>query len=227
MGPTGNPPHVGVKYVTGTPPQTPVLRPVRTRLYDREQVWGGITRTQFFCDNMKTADGRQKDETFTNMTQSGQLGYPLEFDAVAVAIYPVAGDESYAKIYSEFIFSDYVLKWFFGSQTLWLQEPISTLKVSGPMSDVFIDKKNGKPYRLTVRDGKAVPVEVEKYEATIIDKLNHRLITRYMNLTTPDRKARRISSTESFHGDVVRGTGPVGPPIDVYMGIEGILYRQL
>lgn len=73
----------GVQYVVGTPPQTPVLRPLRQPLYDSERLADGQTlAAELFVDNKKFADGTTKRECDTNMTQSGQLGYPLEFDLV-------------------------------------------------------------------------------------------------------------------------------------------------
>lgn len=222
-------PRTGVKYVTGMPPQTPVLRPVRTRMYDREQVWGGHKRVQFFVDNRRTADGRLKDETFTNMWQSGQLGYPLIFDVASISISPLSSEPEYVDIYEKFIYSDYVLRWVFGAQTPWAEQPISLLRVRGPVDGIFFDKKTGKGYRVVVKDGKLEAVEVKNAEQTkmLVPDLGSRLITRYMDMTTPDRKARRIESTESFHGQIFREDGPSGKPIDVYLCMDGILYKQI
>jgi hypothetical protein len=72
-------PRSGVQYVVGTPPQTPVLRPLRQPLYDSEYlVNGSQAKVSLFVDNKKFATGASKTEVDTNMTQSGQLGYPLK-----------------------------------------------------------------------------------------------------------------------------------------------------
>lgn len=225
-----NPPKLGVQYVAGAAPQSPILRPVRTRIYDREQVGGGIVRTRFFDDNRRTADGRTKTECFTNMTQCGMLGCPLEFDLVSLSISPVAGDREYAEIYWKFINSDYVLRWFFGHHSIFEAQPISLMRTRGATGEILIDKVTKKPYRLTVRNGKAVPVEVDQYDVPQMDmgeRLSERLQTRYIDVRTPDGKARRIDSTTSFHGELFRDSGFLGDRIDIYLCMDGIIYRQL
>lgn len=224
------PPRTGVQYITGKPPQSPILRPLRTRLYDREQVWGGIMRVGFFMDNHRTADGRLKDKSFTNMTQSGSLGYPLEFDLVQLSISPCSGDPEYAKTYEQFINSDYVFKWYFGAQVQWFERPISLMNIRGPATETFLDKETKKAYRLSIIKGKLTPVEVGDAripEMTTPDDLGSKLLTRFIDATTPQREARRVHSTESFHGEINRGTGPQGPMIDVYVCMDGILYTPL
>ena len=76
-------PRSGVQYVVGTPPQTPVLRPLRQPLYDSELITNGQTqKVSLFVDNKRFAlTGVAKTEADTNMTQSGQLGFPLNFGA--------------------------------------------------------------------------------------------------------------------------------------------------
>jgi hypothetical protein len=219
-----------VQYISGAPPQSPILRPFRTRMYDREQVWGGIQRIMFFGDCHRTADGRTKDRSFTNMTQSGQLGYPLEFDAVQLSISPVSGDPEYAKVYEQFIHSDYVFKWYFGAQTLWFERPISLMNIRGPATETFLDKETKKAYKLSIIKGKLTPVEVGDAkipEMTTPDDLSAKLITRFLDMTTPKREARRVTSTESFHAEILRGNGPQGPVIDAYVCMDGILYTPL
>ncbi|MGH8897021.1 MAG: hypothetical protein ACRDZ4_08380, partial [Egibacteraceae bacterium] len=77
-----NGPKQGVQYVSGTPPQTPVLRPLRQPLYDTEIFTNGDTQQVLFTDNKKFAGGTAKSLADTNMPQSGTLGFPLEFDHV-------------------------------------------------------------------------------------------------------------------------------------------------
>lgn len=224
-----HPTKLGVQYVVGSPPG-PILKPVRTRLYDREQVWGGIIRTEFFTDSRRTGDGRVKNDCFTNLTQSGMLGTPLMFDLMALSISPVAGDDEYAETYWKFINSDYVLRWYFGQMSKFTAQPIALMRTRHPTGEILIDKITKKPYRLTVRNGKAVPVEVDQYDVPQMDvgeRRSERLQTRYIDVTTPDRKPQRIESTTLFRGELYRDTGPCGPPIDVYLCMDGILYKTL
>jgi len=72
----------GVQYVSGTPAQTPVLRPLRQPLYDTELMSNGDTQQILFADNRKFSGGVSKNLSDTNMPQSGTLGFPLEFDHV-------------------------------------------------------------------------------------------------------------------------------------------------
>ncbi len=223
-------PRTGVQYISGAPPQSPILRANRTRLYDREPMWGGYNKMLFFADYRRTADGRQKDKSFTNMIQSGQLGYPWEFDLVSVSISPVSGDPEYVKTYEQFIHSDYVFQWYFGAQTRLIERPISLMHIRGPATETYFDKKTKKAYRLSVVNGKVVPVEVGDAkipEMTTPDDLSARLVTRYVDMTNPKREARRINSTESFHAEITHPSAPGGPVIDVYVCMDGILYSPL
>lgn len=56
-------PRGGIQYVVGTPPQTPVLRPLRQPLYDTDMFDHGQTdKMQLFVDAKKFQDGTQKRE---------------------------------------------------------------------------------------------------------------------------------------------------------------------
>lgn len=181
-----------------------ILAPVRKSLYDREQVWGGHMQVQFFQDCRQTADGRDKNATFTNMTQYGQLGYPLEFTAWSLAIKPVSADPEYVKWYERFIWSDYVLRWITGAQTIFNEQPISILPIRGyrPRKDGGIEYPRG---------------------------LSGRLLTRVMDLRDSVGQPRHLGPTECFKAEVFRkeGLAVAGPPIDIYMCLEGILYTSI
>lgn len=102
----------GIQYVVGTPPQTPVLRPLRQPLYDTEKLTNGqTTKAQLFADNKKFADGTTKLECDTNMTQSGSLGYPLEFDLVG---FLTELERGATRAQHNDIYTKIVFKWFFG-----------------------------------------------------------------------------------------------------------------
>jgi len=200
----------GIQYVVGTPPQTPVLRPLRQPLYDAEHLANGQTLTaQLFIDNKKFADGTPKLECDTNMTQSSQLGYPLEFDLVGFVF-----ETDYGTTRSQFnnIYDSVVFKWFFGQNVPWLRIRLTKMPQGiGPQGSVSTD-------------GNASPVE-----ASIISN-GWGVVTNFFNFTTPDRKARRISSTEAFHNDLTicaalsLGSGAV---VKVLTWMLGILYAQL
>jgi len=198
----------GVQYVVGTPPQTPVLRPLRQPLYDTEKLEDGATlAVELFVDNKKFSDGTPKRECDTNMTQSGQLGYPLEFDLVGFLVELQRG---VTRTQSNDIYNKLVYKWFFGQNVPWLRIKLTKMPEGiGPTGSV----------------GNAVAGT----EATIITN-GWGVVTNFFNFTTPDRKARRISSTESFKNRMEicealsLGSQQV---VKITTWMLGILYAQL
>ncbi|MGH8898199.1 MAG: hypothetical protein ACRDZ4_14560 [Egibacteraceae bacterium] len=199
----------GVQYVVGTPPQTPVLRPLRQPLYDTEKLTNGQTGTvSLFADNKKFADGAQKLECDTNMTQSGQLGYPLEFDLVGFLTELERGT---TRLQQNDVYNKLVFKWFFGQNVPWLRIKLTKMP-----------EGIGQTGSVSTGTGDAV-------EASIVSN-GWGVVTNFYNFTTPDRKARRISSTESFRNELTicsalsLGSG-VTRKITTWM--LGILYAQL
>jgi hypothetical protein len=212
-----------VQYVYGVPPQTPVLKGLRQKLYDRERIVGGrLPGAQFFVDCRKTADGRVKDQSFTNLWQSGQLGYPLEYDLVTVGVYPVSGDPEYTERYNRFASSDAVLRWFFGANVPWLTIPLALMKRS-PVAESFIrDEATGEPYRIVVRNG---AVTAEKLTSPV--RMDHETVVRVANMTSLDKKMRRISSTESFRVEIATPDRDGPYDMDVFVAMDGIYWCQL
>lgn len=200
----------GIQYVVGTPPQTPVLRPLRQPLYDTEKLTDGQTlQASLFVDNKKFADGTPKLECDTNMTQSGQLGYPLEFDLVGFLVELQLGA---TRLQFNDIYNKVVFKWFFGQNVPWLRIKLTKMPQGiGPSGSVSID-------------GNATAAE-----ASIITN-GWGVVTNFYNFTTPDRKARRISSTESFHNDMTicsaLSLGSLAV-VKITCWMLGILYAQL
>lgn len=198
----------GIQYVVGTPPQTPVLRPLRQPLYDTEKLTNGQTlKAQLFADNKKFADGTAKSECDTNLTQSGQLGYPLEFDLVG---FLVELDRGTTRAQQNDIYNKLVFKWFFGQNVPWLRNKLTKMPEGiGPAG--------------------AVSTTVAATEASIISN-GWGVVTNFFNFTTPDRKARRISSTESFRNDMeicaALSIGS-GQTVKITTFMLGILYAQL
>jgi hypothetical protein len=116
--------YTGIQYVIGTPP-TPVLRPLRQPLYDTVFLDGKVGRQQAFVDNRFFTDHKGKTTQDTNLTQSGQLGYPLEFDLDHLVL-----------VFQEYPSVDAVRKllrhltavWFFGANVPWLRASFSSLE---------------------------------------------------------------------------------------------------
>jgi len=197
----------GVQYVVGTPPQTPVLRPLRQPMYDSEKfVDGQTTKRALFSDVKKFADGTEKTECDTNMTQNSSLGYPLEFDLVG---FLGELERGATREQSNDIYNKVVFKWFFGQNVPWLRVKLTKIPEGiGPSG--------------SVATGAAV-------EASIISN-GWGVVTNFYNFTTPDRKARRVSSTESFRNDLdvcealSLGTGE---ELKFTTFMLGILYAQL
>lgn len=199
----------GVQYVVGTPPQTPVLRPLRQPLFDSEYLAHAATGLiSLFADSKKFATGAAKLEVDTNMTQSGQLGYPLEFDLVG---FLVELDRGTTRAQHNDIYNKIVFRWYFGQNVPWLRLKLTKLPEGiGPAGAV------------------AIPAAALA-EASIISN-GWGVVTNFYNFTTPDRKARRISSTENFRNELNLcralnlGSG-VSVKLTTFM--LGILYAQL
>jgi len=199
----------GVQYVVGTPPQTPVLRPLRQPLYDSEKLVNGQTnKRSLFVNNTKFQDGTDKNECDTNMTQSGQLGYPLEFDLVGFLVELERGT---TRLQSNDIYNHIVFKWFFGQNVPWLRIKLTKLP-EGIAASGSVSTGTG-----------------DATEASIISN-GWGVVTNFYNFTTPDRKARRISSTESFRNDLevceALALGS-GGEVKITTWMLGILYAQL
>lgn len=198
----------GVQYVVGTPPQTPVLRPLRQPLYDSEKFTNGQTQSALlFTDNRKFQDGTQKTEADTNMTQSGQLGYPLEFDLVGFLVELARGT---TRTQFNDIYNKVVSKWFFGQNVPWLRIKLTKMPEG-------------------IGATGSVSTTVAATEASIISN-GWGVVTNFYNFTTPDRKARRISSTESFKGELAIASALAigsGQVVKVTWWMLGILYAQL
>lgn len=199
----------GIQYVVGTPPQTPVLRPLRQPLYDSEFLANGATGTvSFFQDNKKFATGAQKLASDTNMTQSGQLGYPLEFDLVGFLFELERGT---TRTQSNSVYNSSVWNWFFGQNVPWLRCKLSKIP-EGIAASGSVSTGTG-----------------QATEASIISN-GWGVVTNFYNFTTPDRKARRVSSTESFRMDLVISYALAlgsGLSVKATAWMLGILYAQL
>lgn len=198
---------VGAQYVVGSPPATPVLRPLKQPMYDTEiYPAAGVGRLQFFVNSSTiAATGAAKTLAETNMTQNGQLGTPLEFDLIGfnMELQRFTTADTIANANAVMNFG--VWTWVFGQNTPWLVVPVTRIPEgvgaagfaagAGP----FIGLTNGTPH-----------------------------VTNFYNFAV-DRRARHIFSTESFRGELSYPGGVV--PITVATRIRfymlGILFAQL
>lgn len=205
-------PEGGVQYVVGTPQQTPVLRPLRQPMYDSEfLVTGGTTTVQLFSDHKRftTAPAVAKTECDTNMQDDGSLGTPLEFDLVGFVTELARGT---TKAQSNDIYNKCVWKWLFGQTTTWLRVKMTKVPEGiGLAGSVSIDGNN-------------TPTE-----ASILSN-GWPVVTNFMNFTTPDRKARRVTSKETFRNEILPCTALAlgsGGSVKVTTFMLGILYSSL
>lgn len=198
---------VGAQYVVGSPPATPVLRPLKQPMYDTEVYpAAGVGRLQFFSNAATiAATGAAKTLAETNMTQNGQLGTPLEFDLIGFN--SEIQRESLATTIADLnlIFNTGVWQWVFGQNTPWLSVPVTRIPEglgatgfaagAGP----FIGDTNGTPH-----------------------------VTNFFNFAV-DRRARHIFSTESFRGELSYpgGVVPITAAKRIRFYMLGILFAQL
>jgi hypothetical protein len=201
---------VGAQYVVGSPPATPVLRPLKQPLYDTEiYPAAGVGRLQFFVNSSTiAATGAAKTLADTNMTQNGQLGTPLEFDLIGFNFEPARRTDVAAVTDLDLIMNTGVWTWIFGQNTPWLQVPITRIPegvgISGfaattVAATTIIGASNGTPH-----------------------------VTNFYNFAV-DRRARHIFSTESFRGELSYPIGvvPITLATRVRAYMLGILFAQL
>jgi hypothetical protein len=202
----------GVEYVVGKPPATPVLRPLKQTLYDKLIVpeSGHIGRVSLFDDCKFFPDHTQKTEKDTNMTLSGQLGFPLEFDLswIDLKFEKFAHPDDVRRVLRGLTF-----KWIRGQCTPWLRVTLSGFE---PRMDLE-----------GVGDGELkefVNKELKKFQDAGI-------WTRYRaGVLTPDGLPQRLSSTESFRVEVASPEGGIGElhgPVHLKVLLGDQLYAQL
>lgn len=197
---------VGAQYVVGTPPATPVLRPLKQPMYDTEVYpTAGVGRLQFFTNAATiAATGAAKTLADTNMTQNGQLGTPLEFDLIGFNMEIARRTDVNALADNNSIMNTGVWQWIFGQNTPWLTVPVTRIPdgVSQAGSSVVSNASiisNGTPH-----------------------------VTNFYNFAV-DRRARHIFSTESFRGELAYplGVATINTATRIRFYMLGILFAQL
>jgi hypothetical protein len=209
--------HRQVQYVVGAPPQMPVLRPLRQSLYSRMWARPGTTRAMGFSHAMGQMNeiGMYTTAADTNMTQAGQLGYPLEYDLVSVGIHPSGAGAEYKEKWDTFLNHRPEFIWIFGGNTHWIRTTINLMEMKFP----FMTERQYNDARGRNNDFPEVLAALSR----------DTVLPRIVNMTTPDRRARRISSTESFRAEVnfVEMAWAGGYDFSWYAAMHGILYAQL
>jgi len=201
-----------IDYVVGTPPATPVLRPLKQALYDKLIVpeSGGITKVILFDEHKFFPDHSQKMEKDTNMTCSGFLGYPLEFDLswIDLKFEKFSHPDDVRRVLKGLTF-----RWIRGQNTPWLRVTLSgfepLLMTEGVLSETL------KPF---------VTEQLAGFKEAGI-------WTRYrVSVLSPDGLPQRITSTESFRVEVSSseaGLGELHGPVHLKVLLGDQLYTQL
>ena len=196
---------VGAQYVVGSPPATPVLRPLKQPMYDTEVYpAAGAGRLQFFVNaSTIAATGAAKTLAETNMTQNGQLGTPLEFDLVG---FNSEIERGLLPVDHNSIFNTGVWQWLFGQNTPWLTVPVTRIPEGVAQTGAL--------------DAQAAPTSI------LSNGTAH--VTNFYNFAV-DRRARHIFSTESFRGELSYPNGlvPIAADARIRFYMQGILFAQL
>ena len=174
MGQTDELPATGVEYVVGNQQGQAVLRPLRYPLYDSEKFPNALANCRIlFAKHTTFADSTNKSLCDTNMTLDSQLGSPNLFDLVGFV-----GELGWGVNQADFnnFYSLNSFTWKFGTQTIFTQVKLNKIPQGiGPSGFASAGTiiTNGLP-----------------------------VVGNFYNFTTPDRKARRIDSTEQFRNEI-------------------------
>jgi hypothetical protein len=181
-------------------------------MYDSEFLATGNTQAiQLFSDHKRftTLPAVAKTEADTNMQDDGSLGTPLEFDLVGFVTELQRGA---TRAQHNDVYNKCVWKWLFGQTTSWLRIKMSKMPEGiGPAGCVALDGGVVANEQSIITNGWAVS-------------------TNFFNFTTPDKKARRITSKETFRNEILPcwalalGSGGC---IKVTTWMLGILYASL
>jgi hypothetical protein len=207
--PKTGPERAGIRYVVGAA-RAAVLKAIPQPLIDTEIFPAGrtVVKAQLFVDSKKFADGTPKGRADTNMTQSGQLGYPLEFDLRWLELHLTSDDPAMPAL----LLPHLSLTFFFGCNTPWLRVPVSAMR---PM--------------LGLPDSNLKPADYEKLGRSIRRQLEERKWC-WGHYWTPcgDIIVRRIESTESFRAEIdCEKPIALTSPVRVQVAMQDTLYASL
>jgi len=194
-------PQIGVEYVLATPSGRAVLRPLRYPLYDSTILTNGQTAdTMLFANHRQFDNNVAKNECDTNMTLDSQIGTPNLLDLVGFT-----GELEYGVNQADFnnIYNNMTFRWIFGQNTVFTRTTLRKI-----------------PQGIG-------PTGFNSAGTVITNGLG--VIGNFYNFTTPDRKARRIDSTEQFRNELhpceALAITAAGRQWTTYM--LGILYSNL
>lgn len=150
--------------------------------------------------------GAAKGVADTNMTQPSSLGTPLEFDLVGFNFEVQRG---LGRVDHNVIYNNCLYTWVFGQSTVWVRSKLTRIPEGvGPFGSV-------------ASGGAEVSIIANGWP----------VVQNFYNMTTPDRLARRVTSTESFrllldfNAATAFQQGTAAQRITNYM--LGLLYAQL
>jgi hypothetical protein len=197
---------VGAQYVVGSPPATPVLRPLKQPMYDTEVYpAAGAGRIQFFVNSATiAATAAAKTLADTNMTQNGQLGTPLEFDLIGFNIELARG---IPRADNNGAMNTGVFQWVFGQNTPWLTVPVTRIPEGVGLAGALATAAGG--------------------EVSILSNGTPH-VTNFYNFSV-DRRARHVFSNESFRGEVAYPIAAVAVTalFRIRLFMLGVLFAQL
>ncbi len=203
--------------MVGQPPTYPVLRPIKQTMYSRVTARMGTTRLIGFQYAMGMLDemGVPTTASDTNMYQAGQLGTPLEYDVAKVGIHPFGAGREYKEKWDRFLTYNPEFAWVFGGQTRWLTYAVCMMPMEFPF--------------MTASEAMAAQGRDHEFPLALRRVAEEIPLPRLVDLTTPERRMRRISSTESFRFEINFANNAWREPYDFpfYGAMHGVLYTML
>ena len=195
-------------YVESSP-RAPLLRPLQQPLFDTLIVEkdglfrGGAKRDCAFVENKKFADDSQKTAAHTNMTQSGMLGYPLQF---AFGTIGLRIERFTDRRDVQHLMRTIAASWFFGCNTPWLR----------------LTPSAWKPVLL------AENAEKDFAEVLVAANGDGFFWPAWAHTFAVDGARRTIESTESFRFEMeLTEPRPLAGPVHFKILMEETLYAQL
>jgi len=185
----------GIRITAGTPELQfttqygrvpPALHASQQVMYDRVKFPAGISMANAFQDSFRFDNGEVKTQADTNMTQSGMLGFPIQYDLTHVSIHPAGTGDDYKREWDNFLSVSPVFTWFRGQNINVVTIPIMIMEE--------------RLAAITPQEGQLTP---EVIQAIGGNKPLPRFVDMRMNRT----EARRIVSAEGFRAEITLPDG--------------------
>ena len=206
------------RYVTGRPPMTPVLRPIKQTMYSRVMARMGVTRMIAFQNAMGWIEHETGDNLTaadTNMFQAGMLGTPLQYDVSEVGVHPYGAGPEYKQRWDTFLNYNPEFVWIFGGNTHWLRTTVNLMQPRFPM--------------MTALEFDEAQHRAHNFPQILQQLATDMVLPRMVDMTTPEGRMRRIDSTESFRAEINFVRRAWTEPFDfkVYVAMHGVLYTTI